>query len=87
MVMSYAKGIFIFRHTVYVVKEFLKISIGEKEIRKTTEECGIKLWPIIPVFLLPHLTLIQHLLNHHQEGCAVNLKAEPKHQTTNERTF
>lgn len=23
------------------------------------------------VFLLPHLTLIQHLLNHHQEGCAL----------------
>lgn len=85
--MSYTKGIFIFRHTVYVVKEFLKISIGEKEIRKTTEECGIKLWPIIPVFLLPHLTLIQHLPNHHQEGYAVNQKAEPKYQTTNKSTF
>ena len=35
MVMSYTKGIFIFRHTVYVVKEFLKISIREKEMRKT----------------------------------------------------
>ena len=41
MVMSYTKGIFIFGHTVYVFKEFLKISIVEKEIRKTTEECGI----------------------------------------------
>ena len=87
MVMSYTKGIFIFRHTVYVVKEFLKISIVEKEIRKTTEEFGIKLWPIIPVFLLPHLTLIQHLPNHHQEGYAVNQKAEPKYKNTNERTF
>lgn len=96
MVMSYTKGIFILRHTVYVVKEFLKISIVEKEIRKTTEECGIKqwliasvknAWPNIPVFLLPHLTLIQHLPNHHQEGYAVNQKAEPKYKNTNERTF
>ena len=38
-------------------------------------------WPIIPVFLLPHLTLIQHLPNHHQEGYAVNQKAEPKYKT------
>lgn len=87
MVMSYTKGIFIFRHTVYVVKEFLKISIVEEEIRKTTEECGIKLWPKIPVVLLPHLTLIQHLPNHHQEGYAVNQKAEPKYKNSNERTF
>ena len=44
-------------------------------------------WPNIPVFLLPHLTLIQHLPNHHQEGYAVNQKAEPKYKNTNERTF
>lgn len=49
MVMSYTKGIFILRHTVYVVKEFLKISIREKEMRKTTEECGIKQWLIASV--------------------------------------
>ena len=49
MVMSYTKGIFIFGHTVYVFKEFLKISIVEKEIRKTTEECGIKQWLIASV--------------------------------------
>lgn len=49
MVMSYTKGIFIFGHTVYAFKEFLKISIAEKEIRKTTEECGIKQWLIASV--------------------------------------
>lgn len=49
MVMSYTKGIFIFEHTVYVFKEFFKISIVEKEIRKTTEECGIKQWLIASV--------------------------------------